>query len=555
VALTVESALALEVFSRVPLTLYAGDENLHRSVRWVHPVEIPDIAHFLKGGEMLLTAGLGIAPDERAQRAHVRALSEAGASVLVMELSGRAYHTMPEALVDEAARLGFPLVGLDGELPFVEVSAQVHAGLLDQRMQELTAYERLNETFVRLLLAGRDHAAFTQALADEISCPVILEDSSRRIVSYSSGSSGSPGSPGTEVSDTEISGWDLHSRVLHSGDTPGGTTVAPALLAPSDGKGGKGGKGGAGETTGMACTRRAIAIRGERWGWLHVIHPRDGLLRTDQHAIDRTADVIAISVLSAREVGAQAAQRENALVNRLLLGDISGESFINRALRMGKDLRGRPLLAVCAVKEVREAKEAMADRLDQERLVDACQAATLPAVVADIGDHVMAIVGLARAQDEQRLAERLAEEGLRSGVSRSCPPAELSTAIRQARNAASVAASRADREVIRFDDLGLLRLLVSLSQGPELANYVDDELGAVLRHDAESSHPLLPTLRAFLESDGNKSRTAEKLFIQRRTLYYRLERLTALLRRSLDDSDVRQGLAFALRGLDLLQPQ
>ncbi|GDY59881.1 hypothetical protein SVIO_105040 [Streptomyces violaceusniger] len=48
-ALTVESALSLEVFSRVPLTLFAGEENLHRSVRWVHPVEIPDIANFLKG--------------------------------------------------------------------------------------------------------------------------------------------------------------------------------------------------------------------------------------------------------------------------------------------------------------------------------------------------------------------------------------------------------------------------------------------------------------------------------------------------------------------------
>ncbi|MGP3992039.1 PucR family transcriptional regulator [Streptomyces sp. 3N207] len=532
-ALTVESALSLEVFSRVPLKLYAGGENLQRSVRWVHPVEIPDIAHFLKGGEMLLTAGLGIAHDEKAQRAHVRALAEAGASVLVIELSGRAYRTMPEALVDEAARLGFPLVGLDGELPFVEVSAQVHGSLLDQRMQELTAYERLNETFMRMLLDGRDHVAFTQALADEISRPVILEDSSRRIVSYSLG---------TEVSDAEVSGWDLHSRVLHSGDTLGGTSAAPALLSPLDGKDSAGEAG-----TGMACTRRAIVIRGERWGWLHVIHAGDGLLRTDQHAIDRTADVIAISVLSAREVGAQAAQRENALVNRLLLGDISGESFITRALRMGKDLRGRPLLAVCAV------KDAASDRLDQERLVDACQAATLPAVVADIGDHVMAIVGLARSQDEQRMAERLADEGLRSGVSRTCPPAELSTAIRQARNAASVAASRADREVTRFDDLGLLRLLVSLSQGPELANYVDDELGPVLRHDAESSHPLLPTLRTFLENDGNKSRTAEKLFIQRRTLYYRLERLAALLRRSLDDSDVRQGLAFALRGLDLLR--
>ncbi|WP_433259555.1 PucR family transcriptional regulator (plasmid) [Streptosporangium sp. CA-135522] len=530
VPLTVEAALSLEVFSRVHFKVYAGEENLHRTVRWVHPVEIPDIARFLKGGEMLLTAGLGIDHRPAAQRAYVRALAEAGAAVLIIELSGRAYSEMPEALVDEAARLGLPLVGLDGELPFLEVSAQVHGSLVDERVSELTAYDRLNDTFMRLLLAGRDHVAFTQALANEIAWPVILEDASRRIVAYSAG---------TDASDTVITGWDLHSRVLHARDSHGETIVASTPLGSSD--------EGEAPSAGMTCTRRAILIRGERWGWLHVIHDSDALLSPAHHAIDRTADVIAISVLSAREVGAQAAQRENALVNRLLLGDISGEAFISRALRLGKDLRGRPLIAICAV------KESASDHHDQARLSAACQSITLPAVVADIGDHVMAIVGLARSQDEPQIVAQLAREKLRSGVSRTCPPTDLSTAIRQARSAASVAASHSGREVVRFDDLGLLRLLVSLSQGPELANYVDDELGPVLRHDADSPYPLLPTLRAFLENDANKSKTADQLYIQRRTLYYRLERLDALLGRSLDESDVRQSLALALHGLDLLQ--
>ena len=59
-AMSVEAALALEVFTRVPMTVYAGADNLDRAIRWVHPTEIPDIAKFLRGGEMLLTAGLGI---------------------------------------------------------------------------------------------------------------------------------------------------------------------------------------------------------------------------------------------------------------------------------------------------------------------------------------------------------------------------------------------------------------------------------------------------------------------------------------------------------------
>jgi purine catabolism regulator len=278
-----------------------------------------------------------------------------------------------------------------------------------------------------------------------------------------------------------------------------------------------------------------------------VIHESDSLRSPDHHAIDRTAEAVAISVLSAREVSAQEAQREGALVSRLLLGDISGDAFVARALRLGKDLRGRSLLAICAV------KDGDSDTLRRERLTAASQAVSLPALVADVGEDVVAIAGLRRPQDEHDAATHLTLQGLRAGISRPTTPQDLSAAIRQAKSAASVAASRLDRQVVRFDDLGILRLLVSLSQGPELANYVEDELGAILRHDADSRHPLLPTLRAYLANDANKSQTAAQLFIQRRTLYYRLERIDALLGRSLEDSEVRQNLLFALHGRDLLR--
>ena len=64
---------------------------------------------------------------------------------------------------------------------------------------------------------------------------------------------------------------------------------------------------------------------------------------------------------------------------------------------------------------------------------------------------------------------------------------------------------------------------------------------------------LLPTLRAFLDAGGNETHTAEVLFVQRRTLYYRLDRLTAILGLDLDTSDAQHRLQLAVRGHDLLQ--
>lgn len=515
-AMTVKAALGLEVFTRVPVTVHSGAQKLDRAIRWVHPTEIPDIARFLSGGEMLLTAGLGIGSTTERQREYITAIADAHAAVLIIELSGRAFDTMPRALVEAAQERDFPLVGLAGELPFVEVSAQVHESILDQRVLDLSAYERLNATFMQLLLAGRDHVAFTDALATEVGHPVVLEDATRQVVAYSGSST---------TGDDALKQWEHHSRIEHD---PVHIELANANEAHN-------------------CTRKAVVLRGERWGWLHVLHAGHAVDGVAGYALDRAADGIAIALLGARESGAKSAQRQNALVNRLLLGDISGDSFVTRALRIGRDLRDRTLVVVFV------CKETPATHTSEAAMEEVCRGLRIPAVVADVGEHTLAVMGLSQNRSEKQVIERLTALGVRAGISRSVSANQLPAAVEQARSAASVAVARPDKAVHRFDDLGVLRLLASLAGGPELARYIEDELGPLLKHDANATSPLLPTLRTYLSCDGNKSQAAQLLFVQRRTLYYRLERITALLGRSLDDSDTRQALIFAVRGHDLLQ--
>ncbi|MEV6588727.1 PucR family transcriptional regulator [Streptomyces acidicola] len=522
-ALSVAAALQLEVFSRTTVRVYAGEENLTHTIRWVHPVEIPDIAQFLTGGELLLTAGLGVGRTTSEQRRYIREVSAAGAAALVIELSGRAFTAMPAALIDEAKRLGFPLIGLADELPFVEVSAQVHELIADERNSDLIAFERLNADFIQLLLASRSHVSFAEALAHHVGSPVVLEDTDHQVVAYAGG---------TVETDLLMKNWGLHARMAHRAGTPGGQHNKSAMVQSHDEPG---------------CTRRMIVLRGEAWGWIHVFHGDGDLPNAHAYALDRAADTIAIALLGDRESGARASHRQSSLVNRLLLGDITGEQFVDRALRVGRDLRDRPLAVVVLCKEPEP------DRAAEGVLESLLKSLRTPAVTADLGEHVLAVVGLTGQLSAPQLADHLDRDGARAGVSRGVPPAQLPDAARQARTAASVAATRESPATLHFDRLGVLRLLVALAQGPELKRYVDDELGPLLRHDATETNPLLPTLRAYLAADGNKSRAAEALFVQRRTLYYRIERLDGLLGRSVDDPEVRGGLSLALQALNLLE--
>ncbi|MFD0649156.1 PucR family transcriptional regulator ligand-binding domain-containing protein [Streptomyces malaysiensis subsp. malaysiensis] len=107
--LTIRAALELEVFSRTRVRVYAGEKNLDRPVRWVHTGEIPDIHRFLTGEEMLLTAGLGMGATATQQRAFIQRLADARAAVLVVELAGRMFDSMPVAAIEEAEAVGLPL--------------------------------------------------------------------------------------------------------------------------------------------------------------------------------------------------------------------------------------------------------------------------------------------------------------------------------------------------------------------------------------------------------------------------------------------------------------
>ncbi|MEU0676772.1 PucR family transcriptional regulator [Streptomyces sp. NPDC006172] len=524
--LTVRAALELEVFKRTEVRVYAGERNLDRPVRWVHTGEIPDIHRFLTGQEMLLTAGLGMGGTALQQRAFIRRVADARAAVLVVELAGRMFDSMPQAAVEEAEAAGLPLVGLADEIPFVETSAQVHEVLVGLRVKQLIAEEATSQAFMDLLLADEDYVGMVRELARRTGHAVVLEDVAHQMLAYGGA---------TPDADRVVNEWSAHSRAIHERHHP---LVARGNEAPA--------ASAASFSQVEPCARQPVILRGESWGWLHLLHgdvrPHPAVLRT----LERAAAAVAISLLSERESGARASQRQTALLNRLLLGDITGERFVSLSLALGQDLRGRELIVLTAwAGDDEPVKDHVLARLLQE--------AGWPAVVADTGEFDVAVVGLPARADTTAVRDLLAGHGVRGGVSRTVEASALPLALRQSRSAACVAAAAEFPEVRHFDDLGALRLLVALSEGPELRRYVEDELGPLLEHDALVKNPLLPTLRTFLDCGGNKARAAEELFIQRRTLYHRLDRLSEILGLDLTQVSNQQRLQLAMRGHDLLR--
>jgi len=130
VATTVADLLAID---ELRLGLVAGKAGLDRPIRWAHVSELVDPTRFLRGGEVLLTTGLGMGGGPRAQAAYVGQLARAELAALGVGL-GFAFEATPPAVLEAADRAGFPVFEVLRPIPPL---AWVPASIIFWPTQEL----------------------------------------------------------------------------------------------------------------------------------------------------------------------------------------------------------------------------------------------------------------------------------------------------------------------------------------------------------------------------------------------------------------------------------
>lgn len=139
------------------------------------------------------------------------------------------------------------------------------------------------------------------------------------------------------------------------------------------------------------------------------------------------------------------------------------------------------------------------------------------------------------------------------GIGTARPLAQIAVTLAEAQLAATASARLRNGAVTRYAELGALRLLLVLNRDrpDEMDSFIQETIGPLLEHDAQSGVPLLPTVRTFIEHGGRLRETAAALFVHRNTLAYRLERAAETLGADLKEPDTRLAIELALRALSL----
>ena len=159
------------------LTLAAGADSLDREVTWIHVSELSDPTPWLEGGELLVTTGIGIGESAAGRRAYLRRLAEHGLAGLAFGI-GFGHDSVPRQLVDEAARLGFPILVVPYELPFIAITKAGATSLANERLGRLEHALVVHEQLSATVLEGRGVQALLAVLCEHVGCSARLVDES-----------------------------------------------------------------------------------------------------------------------------------------------------------------------------------------------------------------------------------------------------------------------------------------------------------------------------------------------------------------------------------------
>ena len=143
--------------------LAAGEDGADVPVRWVHISELPDPTPWLSGGELLLTTGIQLDSDKR-QREFVRLLSSRHLAGLGFG-TGFDHGEVPEAIVEEAAELAFPVFEVPYELPFIAITEKAFTRLVNEQYEVLQRGIAIHKRLERIVLEERGLDEVVRALA------------------------------------------------------------------------------------------------------------------------------------------------------------------------------------------------------------------------------------------------------------------------------------------------------------------------------------------------------------------------------------------------------
>ncbi len=529
--LTIKDVLARESFKSAKVV--AGENGLHRQVKWVHILEIKDsLEVFVNGDELILTTGIGLGMDLSTRLKFIKRLIKIGAACLCIE-RGPYFEKIPSEIIDLANDYQFPIILFENVVRFVEITQDLHTLIINHHHEMLSKLDALSQQFHSLSLLPNGILKILQELQHTFQQNVLFISTDTKSYYYPSE---------FKYFETLIQSYLITNPL--QGDEKY-LTISNHTFA-------------------------LMPVRGLGQIWGHVCLEIEQPL-SDEFTfliLDRAALAIAQILLRNRTAEERKLNNEDELVRNLLNGQIISQE-VSQSLfpATGRDTKFKVYVIEINVSEAMIEEYGWEEiKLQLSMSIRSIFKRNGLTLAISVNKFEMVVIALfpSKIQNEKERFLQITNQiksvhhkfitghSFLFGISKTY---EELTMIEEGYKEAQLVLQMqraAITDSFFFKDIGIYRILLQLKDNDLLQSFIQDYLQDLLDYDQEMGSDLFETLRVYLACNGSKKETAEQLFIVRQTLYHRIEKIESILGKDFMSPLNRITLEVAIRAHQLL---
>lgn len=481
--LTVQEVLQRKYFECSKVV--AGNTGLSRVIKWIHIMEVTDVKQLIKGNELLLTTGVVLKDNEQGFLQFVQQLSDLGVAGLCVEL-GIYVKEIPESVRKLANQLDFPIIIFEEIVPFVEITQDLHTVIIHRQYDILKQLEDYSQKINKYVLKVNDKVKILQYMQKYLNVNVFFEINT-----------------GVSLSIPDKKTENSKDSIVKLGD--------------------------------KFHASNELNLFDQAYGTVYIYSEKKEITDLDSLILDRTVVTLSQFILRDLYIEEKLESEHRKFFEKWLEGKNSNEEMgyfleeIDRHLTQNGWLVMIHQLRKQNIKtDLTNYKINLRQSLQKEGFYTFIveQSHCLIFILSDLLQENTYKERMKRAMDEivnQYRLDTLFAVGKYvynyNELTQSYQTAQDSLQIRM----------KDIRLSYFYDELTLYHMVKVLQNNSILMQMANEKVDKLRLYDRKHNSNLIQTLIMYLQCNGLKKETAEKLFIVRQTLYHRLEKIEQVI--------------------------
>lgn len=486
--LTVRELLELPVMQQAKLV--SGEQGLDRIVRYIDIWEVPDIRGWLREGEMILTTGYSTRNEPALLVGLIEQLALVNGAGVAIKLE-RFIDRIPQEMIDKSNEYHVPVIQLPTGMPYIDITYSVMEQILNRQAVLLKRSEEVYRALTGLVLSNKGIQVVADSVSELIHSPIWLLDKEGEVV----------------------------------------------VASPS------------GHPLALSGSNRQWEVHGDNKTWGKLVVGKRNLDELELMLIEQARLVFSLELMR-NKIAEDTERRLRGTFFEELILNPAPDKQVTESRGVQLELAPEWIWRVAVIEADQPFIDYEAPAVSEmnDFIIKESAARKVHSHLQIHSGKMILFLPAVQTADADKWSKVLFDQverrdGLRIGFGNPGKLHEMYKSFNEARTAVSMGYRlNKHRKSFKYDEFAMLQLLLEETDRSRLARFVEARVGKLLEHDRLHGTNYVLTLYHYLATGGSLHETANRLYIHRNSVNYRLDRIKAIARFDLGNAGTRYEL-------------